>query len=94
MHPAIHRSCRRAYRLARATIHTVRVHVVRFLSSNALMQTLALLRFAGPPGVPGFEPGRFGTGRGRGGPPMPGQSPPVHPDIAQLGGDDDAHLFM
>ena len=58
------------------------------------MQTLALLRFTGPPGVPGFEPGRFGTGRGRGGPPMPGQPPPVHPDIAQLGGDDDAHLFM
>jgi hypothetical protein len=43
--------------------------------------------------MPGFEPERFGTGRGRGGPPMPGQ-PPVHPDIAQLGGSDDDHLYM
>ncbi len=49
----------------------------------------------GPPGVPGFEPGRFGgeRGRGRGGG-IPGQPPPVHPDVMQLGGGgDDANLF-
>ena len=42
---------------------------------------------AGPP-IPGFEPGRFGGERRD----DPRQRPPVHPDIAQPGGDDDAYL--
>jgi hypothetical protein len=49
----------------------------------------------GPPGVPGFEPDRFGGERGQGGPPLPGEPRPLHPDVMQLGGDDErnAHLF-
>jgi hypothetical protein len=45
--------------------------------------------------VPGFEPDRFGGERGRGGPPLPGEPRPLHPDVMQLGGDDErnAHLF-
>ena len=42
---------------------------------------------AGPPGVPGFEPGRFGGDRGGGG--EPGQRPRIHPDIMQPGPLDD-----
>lgn len=50
--------------------------------------------FAGPPGVPGFEPGRFGGERPPPGmfPQPPGMHPPgrgVHPDIMPPGGDDD-----
>jgi hypothetical protein len=60
---------------------------------NALLSCLnALLAIVccgtGPPGVPGFEPDRFGGERGRGGPVLPGQPRPVHPDVMQLGGDD------
>lgn len=44
----------------------------------------------GPPGVPGFEPGRFGGERGE---PRPPLRPPLHPDLAQMGGGDDDSLF-
>ena len=64
------------------------------LLSCGVLADAARATRAGPPGMPGFEPERFGGERGRGGPPLPGQRPPVHPDIAQLGGGDDDHLYL
>ncbi len=66
----------------------------RTLLAGCLLGALACLTHAcragaGPPGVPGFEPDRFGGERGRGGPVLPGQPRPVHPDVMQLGGDDE-----